>query len=102
MVKRTDDWPLIDPKKQGCWVIGCKEWHTEEHHVFFGTGQRQISEEHNFKAKLCPNHHRGQPKGVHGGNRPLDLALKKYCQSEFEKEYLRSDFMKLIGRNYLE
>ena len=93
---------MIDPKKTGCWVIGCKEQHTEEHHAFYGTAQRRISEEYGFKARLCPIHHRGQPKGVHGGNRELDLAIKRHFQAEYEKDYLRHDFMKLIGRNYLD
>lgn len=91
----------IDPKKEGCWVAGCKEWQREQHHVFFGTGQKKISDKYGFYAYLCPNHHRGQPDGVHGGNKELNLTLKRHCQREFEKEYLHSDFMKEIGRNYL-
>ena len=92
----------INVSKDGCCVVGCREWYTEEHHGFFGTGQRQISEKHGFKCRLCPTHHRAQPQGVHGGNRALDLTLKRHFQEEFEKEHLRSDFMRLIGRNYLE
>lgn len=93
---------MIDITKEGCCVIGCKDWRTEEHHAFFGTAQRQISEEYGFKCYLCPTHHRGQPNGVHGGNRELDLAIKRHFQTEYEKECLRHDFMKLIGRNYLD
>lgn len=93
---------MINPHKEGCWVKGCDVFHTEEHHAFYGTAQRKISEEYGFKARLCPIHHRGQPKGVHGGNRELDLVIKMYFQAEYEKGYLRHDFMKLIGRNYLD
>lgn len=93
---------MIDPNKNGCWVIGCNESHTEVHHAYFGSAQRRISEEYGFKCNLCPTHHRSQPQGVHGGNRDLDLAIKMYFQTEYEKDYLRHDFMKLIGRNYLD
>ena len=73
----------------------------ESHHVFFGSGQRKISDKMGFVVDLCYICHRSQPQGVHGGNRKLDLRLKREKQKEFEKEYLRSDFIKLIGRNYL-
>ena len=84
----------------GCWV--CGKYPTEQHHTYFGTGQRKISDKHGFVCELCTEHHRGQPKGVHGGNKELDIALKQYFQQEFEKEYLRHDFVRLVGRNYLE
>jgi len=74
----------------------------ESHHVFYGSGQRNISDKHGFKVDLCSICHRSQPQGVHGGNRELDLKLKRECQEEFEKEHLRFDFIKLIGRNYLD
>lgn len=93
---------MIEPKKTGCWVIGCTEHHTEQHHAYYGAGCRLISDKNGFIANLCPTHHRSQPQGVHGGNRELDLAIKRYFQAEYEKEHLRFDFMKLINRNYLD
>ena len=33
---------------------------TEEHHVVFGAGQRQLSEEYGLKVYLCREHHRGR------------------------------------------
>lgn len=73
----------------------------EKHHVFFGTGQRKISEKHGFKVDLCSKHHRGQPEGIHGGNRELDLKLKCMWQRKFEETRSREEFIKLIGRSYL-
>jgi hypothetical protein len=32
----------------------------------------------------------------------VDLLLKRLCQVVYEKDHSREDFMKLIGRNYLE
>lgn len=74
----------------------------EEHHVFFNRGQRKISDKHGFIVDLCSICHRSQPQGVHGGNRELDLKLKRICQEEYERNHTRAEFMRLIGRNYME
>lgn len=39
--------------------------------------------------------------GVHF-NRELDLHLKREQQREYEQTHSRRDFMRLIGKNYLE
>lgn len=84
-----------------CW--NCGSTHAIEfHHGFFGSGQRKISDDNGFGVDLCPICHRSQPQGVHGGNRELDIRIKQHCQREYEKDHLRFDFMKLIGRNYLD
>ena len=72
----------------------------EKHHVFYGTGQRKISDKNGFFFDLCSICHRSQPQGVHGGNRELDLRLKREKQEEYEQTHTRAEFMKLIGRNY--
>ncbi len=82
-----------------CCVV-CGSYFTEVHHVFFGTGDREISDKHGFICRLCPKHHRGNT-GVHGGNRELDLALKRHFQAKYEEVHSRAEFMALIGRNYL-
>jgi hypothetical protein len=84
----------------GCWV--CGKHPTERHHVYFGSGNRKLSEKYGLVVNLCADHHRGQPNGVHGGNKELDLEIKRHFQREFEKEYLRIDFIKIFGRNYLD
>lgn len=73
----------------------------ECHHVFGGKN-RKISDQFDcMKINLCYKCHRQQPTGIHGGNRLLDLKLKKAAQEEFESKYSHKKFMKLIGRNYL-
>ena len=70
--------------------------------VFFGTGLRQISEEHGFVVYLAGWLHNQSNEGVHGKNgRELDLMLKRHCQMAYEKEHSREDFIDLIGRSYL-
>ena len=71
----------------------------EEHHIYFGS-LRMISEKHGFKVWLCADHHRGN-NGPHQ-RRVIDLLLKKLCQRKFEETHSREEFMKIIGRNYLD
>jgi len=74
---------------------------TEEHHVFFGTANRKMSDKYGLIVYLCPEHHRGQ-QGVHH-NRHFDLMLKKEAQLVFEEDVgSRLEFMKIFGRSYLE
>ena len=73
----------------------------EEHHVFFGTGKRTISEKNGFKVWLTSFEHRGTD-GVHGKNgHKLDLKLKQECQRKYEETHTREQFIKLIGKSYL-
>ena len=84
----------------GCYICGNPD--TEVHHIFFGRKNRQISDENGFTCKLCYVHHRGF-FGVHGTNgHRLDLFLKKECQRKYEETHTRKEFMRLIGRNYLD
>lgn len=83
----------------GCYI--CGNPNTEVHHVFYGRN-RKISDENGFTVRLCAEHHRGLC-GVHGmyGHR-LDEYLKRSCQRKYEKSHSREEFMRLIGRNYLD
>ncbi len=41
--------------------------------------------------------------GVHGRDgHEIDLRLKRECQREFEKDKSREEFIRLIGKNYLD
>ena len=59
-----------------------------------------MSEREGFVCWLCQEHHIGQT-GVHQ-NRALDVAIKQECQRAYERTHTRADFMRLIGKNYLE
>ena len=71
------------------------------HHIFGGTANRKQSEKHGFKVFLCGFHHNMSNEGVHF-NRELDLKLKRECQAKFEETHSREEFMKIIGKNYLD
>ena len=84
-----------------CWLIHKRLVPKEcEHHIYFGP-LRKISERMGFKIPSCNKHHNMSDEAVHF-NRELDLMLKGMCQKKFEETYSREEFMKLIGRNYLD
>lgn len=92
---------ILQPK--GCKTCyACKrEVQTEEHHIFFGTANRPMSEKYGLKVRLCIPCHRGDKTGVHGGNRELDLKLKQVAQKTFEQKYGHKTFMAVFGKNYI-
>ena len=67
-----------------------------KHHVFEGKN-RQASERAGFYVFLCPDHH----TLIHRDH-AVNLELKKETQREYEKTHTRADFMRIIGRNYLD
>lgn len=91
---------ILNTEQGICFACG-KEGHTEEHHIFYGHGNRKVSDKNGFVVYLCPECHRGD-YGVHGKyGKELNLALKRRCQAVFEETHSRDEFRKLIGRSYL-
>lgn len=82
-----------------CYLSGVQNVTLEEHHCFFGP-LRKISEKYGFKVWLTPERHRG--KNSPHQRRDIDLLLKRECQRKFEINHSREEFMKIIGRNYLD
>lgn len=83
-----------------CYVCGTT-YNLHEHHIYGGTANRKNSEKNGFKVCLCAFHHNMSNEGVHF-NRELDLKIKLECQSKFEETHSREEFMKIIGKNYLD
>ena len=85
-----------------CYITGQTN-NLHKHHIYFGNPGRRISEENGFWVYLTPRLHNQSNLGVHGKDgRELDLMLKRHCQMAYEKTHSREDFMKLIGKNYLD
>lgn len=84
-----------------CFVCG-RNNHLEEHHVFYGTANRKLSEKYGLKVKLCHNCHNEPPGGVHH-NKESDRELKNYAQLKAMEFYGWSteDFIRIFGKNYL-
>ena len=82
-----------------CLVCG-STYNLHRHHIFFGTGKRQLSEQYGCWCYLCAYHHNMSNNGVHF-NKALDERLKQYAQRKFNEVYPGLDFMQIFGKNYL-
>lgn len=90
---------VVQKKKQCLICKTTKDLH--EHHVFYGTGNRKVSERLGMKVYLCKYHHNGSDAGVHF-DRELDLRIKRACQYIYERDIgTREEFIKDFGRSYL-
>lgn len=92
---------IPQPEPRQCYVCGARK-RLEVHHVMYGHGPRHLSEKYGLKITLCDMHHRHAPAGIHAGNRELDTRLKAVAQTEFEKIYGHTKWMRTFGKNYLE
>ena len=72
------------------------------HHIYRGIN-RKISDKYGFGVYLAGWLHNLSDHGVHGKHgHELDMMLKRHCQMKFEETHSREEFVKLIGRNYLD
>lgn len=68
-----------------------------EKHEIYGGSNRQVSMKNGFVVPLCREHHR-----LLTDNPLMALPLKQECQKEYERTNSREDFIKLVGKSYLE
>jgi hypothetical protein len=74
--------------------------YTEEHHIMFGSGQRELSEADGLKVNLCRNHHKEGPEAVHN-NREMRELLCRIAQTEYEQTHTREEWKARYKKNYL-
>ena len=96
----------IIQKEKRCFLCGCAIPYgfydgLEDHHVFFGTGKKQISERLGLKVWLCGETcHRNGKRAVHKC-RETDLFIKRHAQEVYEETYGdRADFIREFGKSY--
>lgn len=97
---------IMHPKGSGyCYL--CAALHndytykpTQEHHVMFGSGQRELSEEYGLTVQLCLDHHKDGPEAAHN-NKVIRELLCRDAQEAFMEEYQNLDWMKIFKKNYL-
>lgn len=79
--------------------------YTEEHHIFFGTAKRMLSEKYGLKVYLCSAHHRGDKNGnkeaVHH-NKSINQLLRAAGQRAFEETNTRREFQQLFEENHIQ
>lgn len=91
----------IIQKTEQCYFCGSR-YNLETHHIFFGNPGRKISDKNGFTVRLCADCHKWNRLSPHR-NRKTDLVLKKTCQQAYEAQgHSREEFIKLVGRNYLD
>lgn len=97
---------ILHPKDSGyCYLCALLDGdytykYTEEHHILFGSGQRELSEAYGLTVQLCMKHHKGFPYAAHD-NREIRELLCKKAQETFMEEYPELDWMKIFKKNYL-
>lgn len=76
----------------------------QEHHIFYGTAKRKLSEKYGLKVYLCLYHHTGNINGakeaVHRNKEIADL-LHREGQKAFIKRYPEKDFLEIFGKSWL-
>lgn len=76
----------------------------QEHHIFYGTAKRKLSEKYGLKVYLCLYHHTGDINGskeaVHRNQKMADL-LHEEGQKAFIKQYSEKDFLQIFGKSWL-
>ena len=82
-----------------CFLCGSYIW-IERHHIY-GAANRKISDKYGLWVPLCHYCHNEPPIGVHH-NAERDETLKRTAQIMFERTHTHDEFMKLIGKNYLD
>ena len=89
---------MVDDKEH---CVFCFSSNIEEHHVFFGTANRDKAEKYGLTIPLCTKHHTGSGDSPHK-NRIIDLALKCWGQTVYENKIgTREDFRREFGKSYL-
>lgn len=108
---------ILRTEKGRCYI--CEELYqdfsakqTEEHHIIFGYGQRELSERYGLKVYLCLWHHRlaaGRDKYEREGCKDLtavhrdiilDRWLKERAQRAFESFYPKLSFREVFGISF--
>lgn len=89
----------IIQKDKKCFLC-CTTMNLEEHHIFGGNPNRELSERYGLKVWLCHRHHNEPPNGVHFRKEYMDL-LHEEGQTQFEIHYPNLNFREIFGKNYL-
>ena len=103
--RRAHKKSILKTKKGVCYLCArlkgdYRHQYTEEHHILYGSGRRELSESEGLKVYLCPDHHRNGQQAVHN-NPEIREMLCRTAQQEYEKTHTREEWMRIFGKNYL-
>lgn len=68
----------------------------EEHHILYGRGRRELSEQYGLKVWLCHMHHNEAPLGVHFDAKTRKL-LEQAAQFAFDNLHGPGSFAEVFG-----
>lgn len=71
------------------------------HHCIPGTSRRKISDKEGLTIPLCNECHNLCDNSVHF-NYKLDVLVRKIAQLSYEKSHSREEWIRRLGRNYLD
>ena len=83
---------------RSCYLCG-RMTGLERHHCLAGNANRPISEKEGLWVWLCHECHTGTEGAQY--DKLKNLRLKQDAQFAYERTHSRSEWMKLIGKNYL-
>lgn len=91
---------IIQNSKQ-CYITGATD-SIHEHHIFFGSGKRKLSEKYGLKIWLRADWHNMSDYGVHF-DKELDLQIKQMAQRKAMQHYewTVEDFIGIFGKSYI-
>ena len=75
-----------------CYELDFSKVKRDDLHEIYGGRNRKISMQNGFVVPLCRKHHESEY---------IKNYLKKLCQTTYENNHTREEFMSLIGENYL-
>lgn len=100
-VKKTKS--IMQEDYSVCYLCGRNGYgdHLEEHHIFYGKGNRDNSEKYGLKVRVCASRcHREGPNSIHK-NKLVRKMLEREAQMKFEETHTREEFIQIFGKNYL-
>jgi hypothetical protein len=85
---------ILTNDMEHCFI--CKSPFVDIHEIYGGSN-RKVSMANGFCLPLCREHHKTATL-----DSSANTFLKVKCQKEYEKTHSREEWLKLIGRNYLD
>lgn len=85
---------ILTEDLETCYICGRPA--TDIHEIYSGAN-RKVSILNDFCCPLCRNCH-----NTITINYGLNLRLKMICQEKFEEKHTREEFLKIIGKNFLD
>lgn len=99
--KRQRESIIPGDRKDRCYICG-SHINIENHHIFFGSKNRDNSDWCGLTVHLCLEHHKEGRISAHK-YREVNDALKRIAQKAYEEKIgSREDFMRIFGENCLE